>query len=76
MALSDFVSPGGFRYTDDPRKYLAKVLVRCRGNMHKAAHELGICRKQIYNLVNAYYLWPLVNAARIEYAEEKKKEKK
>lgn len=47
------------------RKYLAKVLWDCEGNIIKAAWYLGIGRTYMYYQIRQFRLWPVINAARI-----------
>lgn len=52
------------------REIIALAISRRRGIMRQVAHELGANRKQCYNLVHAFSLWPVVNAARVARKRE------
>lgn len=43
---------------------LIRELKKCRGNIRKTAHFLGVTRMCIYKNVRKYGLWPIVNAER------------
>lgn len=52
------------------REIIALAISRHRGIMRRVAHELNANRKQCYNLVHAFELWPVVNAARVARQRE------
>lgn len=47
-----------------PREAYVTEIERCNGNLRKAAFALGLVPQSVYNAVNRYELWPVVNAAR------------
>lgn len=55
---------------EDTRRYIAKVIVRCMGNLKKVAWELGLSsRHKLLVKIYKLRLWPVVNAARREKSE-------
>jgi len=62
---------------DEVREYLAKVIVRCGGNLKKVAWEIGLySRHKIILKMYKYRLWPLVNVVRRERIERNARMKK
>lgn len=55
---------------DEARLYIAKVIVRCKGNLKKVAWQIGMSsRDKLYRKLYKFRLWPLVNAVRRKRAE-------
>lgn len=46
------------------RAELEEVIRRCRGNIVRTAHELGLGRRHVYRLIYREALWDVVDAAR------------
>jgi hypothetical protein len=65
-----------YSYTDDKRKTVAKEIVRCKGNILKAAFFIGIHRSHMYRLIDEYRLWPLINQVRRNEVKERYRKKK
>ncbi|HOA00831.1 MAG TPA: helix-turn-helix domain-containing protein [Dermatophilaceae bacterium] len=42
---------------------------RTGGNVCRAAHEVGLSRWQLYRIVRAANLWPVIDAARLAWVE-------
>jgi DNA-binding NtrC family response regulator len=58
---------------DAPREIIVAALIRNRGFVCRAAHEIGIPRRTFYRRLDTLRLWPAVNELRKRRASEKKK---
>lgn len=61
--------------SDDPREALIAAIERSGGRLALAAWDLGVDRRRMYDKVERWGLWPIVNRARALRREERQRRK-
>lgn len=61
---------------DEVREYLARVILRCEGNLVRVAWQVGLAsRQRLWEKLYQLRLWPVVNRARAERAAKRRQQK-